>query len=605
MKQRKQKFVHYSKLRLSASAYFYRYCKGAHKDFRKRIETLFDKIKSGREIVDDGIHIEAVNKTPKGKGCPKCRVSALCFPYKSKVPFIADDPKEIKYAYLCIVDFDGYLVISKKNIVLPASFMDELSPIPAKTLSEFLLTNESLFESIATTNMARSDSAIRGKSYTARDLAVSLPNIGNNSYALNRMRIFNAKIKERSSLHLTTSRVTQSNHSKEEFKDYLIWAARMCDAIKKAGAKKKKQRPTSALFLGNFAEPSSYEEEYEQLEPIACLFLPDAVNTIREHLEGGEDEDALKLANELKGTTHDTIKINSSTGKGKWLSYKMQLELTKQGIKLISEDLDKIKFADPQNTDVRISVSSYLNRNNSFVVYFKDNCKSYYNKLLYEDKNLLGNIQCVKRLIRGDIKPSFCGSEKGTTPKGLKFKNSLFAWAEDTQMSDYDYFICDDSSGEWADYIGISESKVSLYHMKAKGGNSAETSIADTYEVLEQALKNLCWLRPNDETIKKRTASRWKDGRVVAAPKIPRMRKGKCNEKVCDAWAAAKNNVQTKYAVHIVTCALSRQSAVDLISQAKLAPEREPRGLHLIWLLSSLYTACLEQNAELVIHCKQ
>ena len=605
MKQRKQKFVHYSKLRLSASAYFYRYCKGAHKDFRKRIETLFDKIKSGREIVDDGIHIEAVNKTPKGKGCPKCRVSALCFPYKSKVPFIADAPKEIKYAYLCIVDFDGYLVISKKNIVLPASFMDELSPIPAKTLSEFLLTNESLFESIATTNMARSDSAIRGKSYTARDLAVSLPNIGNNSYALNRMRIFNAKKKERSSLHLTTSRVSQSNHSKEEFKDYLIWAARMCDAIKKAGAKKKKQRPTSALFLGNFAEPSSYEEEYEQLEPIACLFLPDAVNTIRERLEGEEDGDALKLANKLKGASLDTIKINSSTGKGKWLSYKMQLELTKQGIKLISEELDKIKFAwDPHNPDAKISVRSYLNRNKAFVVFFKDICKNYFNNTLYEDKNLLGNIERVKELIRGDVAPSYCGSEKGTNKSGKKFAKSLFAWAENTQKREYDYLICDDGSGEWADYIGISKQKVSLYHMKAKGGSSAKTRIMDTYDVLGQALKNLCWLRPGDVALEKLAVPRW-EGLVGAGRNIRRMRAKGSAQNAYKTWKAAKSDVETKYAVHVVTSAFSCKEVKGMIDKAMVSPESESRGLRLVWLLSGLYTACLEQNAELVIHCKE
>lgn len=596
--------IPYSRLRLSASAYFYRYGKGEPKDFRKLVGPLFEKIKKEKKIRITSILIRAVNKIPKVEGCSKCRVSALCFKYKSKVSFIANGPEETKYAYLCIVDLDGFIVISKKNIVLPASFMEELTPVPAQTLSECLLTNASRFESIATTNMARSDSAIRGKSYTARDLAVSLPNIGNNTYALNRMRIFNAKKKERSSLHLTTSRISQSNQSKEEFKDYLIWAAKMRDIIKKAGAKKGK-RPTSALFLGNFAEPSSYEEEYEQLEPIACLFLPDAVNTIRERLEGEKDEAALELANKLKGASLDTIKINSSTGKGKWLSYKMQLELTKQGIKLISEELDKIKLAwDPHNPDAKISVRSYLNRNKSFVVFFKDICKNYFNNTLYEDKNLLGNVERVKELIRGDVALSYCGSEKETNKSGKKFAESLFAWAEDTQKKEYDYLICDDGSGEWADYIGISKQKVSLFHMKAKGGSSAKTRIMDTYDVLGQALKNLCWLRPSDVALEKLAVPRWK-GLVGAGCNIRRMRTKGSAQNAYMTWKAAKSDVETKYAVHVVTSAFSCKEVKGMINKAMVSPESEPRGLRLVWLLSGLYTACLEQNAELVIHCKE
>lgn len=589
----------YNNLLLGSSACFYTRKDGRYSFFGKReVEKLFSTIKGSSKCW------KIISDPPTDftlKDGTTCKVSALCYPITHKVSFVDAELIEKRYAYICIVDFGGFIAVNSKNITLPSDFLEQLTAIPPKTLSECLLTNDSLFESIATINTARSDSAIRSKSYTARDLAVSLPNIGNNSYALNRMRILNSG--GHSTLYLNTSRISQSNQRKP-FGEYVEWVAQMRKKINPEETKEE-MRPSTALFLGNFAEPSSYEEEYEQLEPIACLFLANAVNTIRERLEEEKDEAAHELANKLTDTLHDIIKIDSSSGEGEWLSYKLKLDLTRQGIKLISEELDKIKFAwNPQNPEAKISVRSYLNRHNAFVVYFKDICKNYFNNTLYEDKNLLGNIERVKELIRGDVAPSYCGSEKGTNKSGKKFAKSLFAWAENTQKREYDYLICDDGSGEWADYIGISKQKVSLYHMKAKGGSSAKTRIMDTYDVLGQALKNLCWLRPGDVALEKLAVPRWK-GLVGAGRNIRRMRAKGSAQNAYKTWKAAKSDVETKYAVHVVTSAFSCKEVKGMIDKAMVSPESESRGLRLVWLLSGLYTACLEQNAELVIHCKK
>lgn len=622
MQHGKKKLMPYSRLRLSASAYFYRYGKGKPKDFRKLVGPLFEKIKKEKKIRITSILIRAVNKIPKVEGCSKCRVSALCFRYKSKVPFIADDAKETKYAYLCIVDFDGFIVISKKNIVLPASFMEELTPVPAQTLSECLLTNASRFESIATTNMARSDSAIRGKSYTARDLAVSLPNIGNNTYALNRMRIFNAKKKERSSLHLTTSRISQSNQSKEEFKDYLIWAAKMRDIIEGAPQDDASSKPTTCSFIENFAKTTAYKDNGEDLTPKACLILPEHIAAIQEGLESTRTtvSDNCELLEQIKGKTNEVFMLSPGAEKdtyvGNWYSYNLKVKKQGGAIKLLSEKLGKVMFApDKDAPDDRISILQYLNAENCFVVYFDNSTKCYYNKNLYEDSNLLGNIKRYESILKDDVDAQYCMEEKRLNADADMFCDSLFAWVEEKCKDDYDYLILEDMGPEWADYIGIGDGKISLFHLKAKSkaktkaedkakDKSEETGplqISALHEVISQAQKNIGLLRPNEDLLK-RHEKKWKRD-WQGKEGFTRLRRGKNIDDAVELWQKNNYDINTSYEVHIATNSLSRKAALDTLMKAQNSSEPPVNALHLAWLLSGLLSACLEQNAKLFIHC--
>ncbi|RUT33710.1 DEAD/DEAH box helicase [Paenibacillus zeisoli] len=75
------------------------------------------------------------------------------------------------------------------------------------------------------------------------------------------------------------------------------------------------------------------------------------------------------------------------------------------------------------------------------------------------------------------------------------------------QQDDFDYLIYDHGSGEIADYITIRETdhklEVVLYHVKAMGGKRYNSDLGDIYEVTQQAIKSIIWLKSRGTLLEK------------------------------------------------------------------------------------------------------
>lgn len=73
--------------------------------------------------------------------------------------------------------------------------------------------------------------------------------------------------------------------------------------------------------------------------------------------------------------------------------------------------------------------------------------------------------------------------------------------------TNYDYVIFDHGSGEIADYVAISVSKIEIivyfYHAKGKSSAKFNSSVGDVYEVLGQSIKSLIWLKNKGTLISK------------------------------------------------------------------------------------------------------
>jgi len=87
-----------------------------------------------------------------------------------------------------------------------------------------------------------------------------------------------------------------------------------------------------------------------------------------------------------------------------------------------------------------------------------------------------------------------------------------------SEDSSYSYIIHDHGTGEIADFISIieeeNELKVSLFHVKAMKAKQFNSSVNDIYEVLQQAIKSIIWLK-NKSTLSQKIDDRRKSGKCV------------------------------------------------------------------------------------------
>lgn len=94
------------------------------------------------------------------------------------------------------------------------------------------------------------------------------------------------------------------------------------------------------------------------------------------------------------------------------------------------------------------------------------------------------------------------------------------------EKDSFDYLIYDHGSGEIADYITIKENDQSLetvlYHAKAMKGISFNSDVGDIYEVTQQAVKSIIWLKSGGWLLEK-IKSRRKGGHCI-------FQKGEFNE---------------------------------------------------------------------------
>ena len=80
------------------------------------------------------------------------------------------------------------------------------------------------------------------------------------------------------------------------------------------------------------------------------------------------------------------------------------------------------------------------------------------------------------------------------------------------ERDDYSYLIFDHGTGEIADYITITEQnstiEVVLYHVKAMRGLNFNSDVNDIYEVTQQAIKSIIWLKSRGSLLDKIKARR-------------------------------------------------------------------------------------------------
>ncbi|WP_159470336.1 hypothetical protein [Dyadobacter sp. 3J3] len=537
--------------------------------------------------------------------------SICVFKYTTKPTFIEEgltNWDEEKIAYLLIVEIEDYIIVNKKNISKIQDFLKQFKPLDYSVLSTLFVTDDTSFEKFSLKNLNVSDKAVREKTIEAIDLKENFSALGASNYLLNSLRLKNND--EKTSLMLNSSRINKFG-KKNSIENFCFWSKNLVQQIK--------NHTNSSTFLSIFAEPQDYEALKDGLVPISILFN---FSNIYTDFEQGlinrvivrytiQDEEILDkeinlidfLAKFERLCKVDTIagvhSINNTTSKD------LEIKLNDKSITIRSQKLKNVKLI--QDNGNEISVTDYINGKNSFIINFDNIDLAYSNRKLFKDSRLIGSIPNFLKIFKIHNDLNNITSEKGAflTTSTLFENNSLFGFVENNFQNDFDFFICDDLSKEWADHIGISENKISFFHSKHKIANASASAFQD---IVGQAQKNLGNLTPQDFQLESKrniwnSTYNSSDGVNTL---IARSRRGQNSNQIIDQFKETIKNPYLRKEVILV---------IDFISKSNLEIylENLVNGVHfnernetiqILWFISSLISSCLELNTEVTIYCK-
>tara|TARA_B100001059_G_scaffold227998_1_gene258511 strand:+ start:520 stop:2343 length:1824 start_codon:yes stop_codon:yes gene_type:complete len=601
-------------LEIAEGAYFYKKKTGKELS-QTAIKKIFidlskEKMTRSHTIKEERISIN-INGTV-------ANLSICVFKKKFKPSFFKrfiEDEYEIKFCYILLLEYKDFIVVSKKNVASSSTLNTYLESIDYSTLSRLYAGEESKFHKLSLDNLDVSDLALRKKTVEALALESSFSTFGANNYAINNMRI--SSNGHLFSLSLNTARINRHS-GKVNITDFCEWMADVCEDVNNFTA--------SNSFIDSFALPVPFEERIKTLIPSGILFKLGII------LESINDDSLVKVSTSIKGQEVD-LELEKYIAKydqvldvfcidNKFIAASNQhpylfnfigieLKILKKSIKIKSEVLKSIKltFSDGEE----ISLEEYINNNNCFVVTFNDPKIAYNSKKLFENGQLLSNIDSFMSVFESCDELSDVESEKGRfTNSSENFSScSIFNKVENTVNSCAPYMFLDDLGNEWADHIAVSDGVIEFYH--SKHGNEG-LSASKFQDVVGQAQKNLGNFVPpvhRIDTKKQKWNKKFKikdSNNQSVQTNISRIRRapeGRSIDECLDFYKAQLLKPNLRKVVYLVVNFISKSRLYDNLIALRdgEAVERKNEIIQILWFISSLISSCKEQGTEVKIIC--
>lgn len=543
----------------------------------------------------------------------KLQYSICIFKFKKQPSFI-DEPipgwDEQKLAYLLIIDFKDYVLISKKNISgVDELLYQDLNSIDYTTLSTLFLNDDTSFERFSLNNTSVSSDSLRGKIVEAYDLKKSFPTFGAGRYVLNSLRINNRN--EKTSIVFNTSRIIKFGE-KKNINNLIDWSWKIIEKL-------RSHVPINT-FLSVFAEPIDYEAYRDTVRPISVLF-----NTIRLHeeIENNtiiscelklEDGRTKSIAfKRLLGYFQNVFSIEEDNSNGvtvfkieSHLVNDVEVSLNKKSITFTSKKLSKIVLNFENGNEQNLI--AYFNINNDFVINFENLSYVYTNRKLFKDSKLIGNIDNFIDIFKGSQALRYVSSEKGdfSAASTTFTDSSVFSFVEENLINTADYAFFDDRGDEWADYIKLKNNTISFIHVKYSNSQLSATSF---HEIVGQALKNIGNFNPSIDRLEGTKQTQWNRNYITDSgieTSITRLRKG---DSVANGIANYKRillNPNIEKEVVLAINFISRANLKAKMEQLKAGDSFRERKqvIQILWLISSLISSCVENGIGIHIYCK-
>lgn len=533
------------------------------------------------------------------------KYSVIVFKYHKKAAFIdqpIDDWEESKLAFLCIIDFDDYIVILRRNISSISDFLSDFEPLDYSVLTSIYINEETTYEKFTMDNISISPSAIRQKMLESLNLQETLSGLGLQNYTLSNARIRQGD--QQIGLALKTSRINNLGEKKDIYSVFQ-WAQNIITLVE--------NHQTTEGFLSSFAKPINFGDYYQALVPNAVLitlsklYADFETGKIRRcYIKYKDREKDFNLLKFLHGF-ETYIEINHNNGAfllPHSIINDLNLAIFPKSIRLRSKKLSNVYIEYENNYNTKIL--SVVNYSNSFITTFEDAEFIYTNRKLFQDNRLLGNIDILLKIFLPYQNLLNTTEEKGSfsTTTTQFSSTTIFGFVEEEFRKDYEYFVCDDLSKEWADFIGLSDASIAFFHAKSSDKILSASAFQD---VVGQALKNLGNILPTDDqfNIKRNLwgANYKNDGCIT---QIPRIRTGQTSTNLINDYKKIKKYPNLNKSVYLVVDFISKSTLEDRLIKLKNNENFRERNevIQILWFISSLISSCTDAGTQVFICCK-
>lgn len=586
---------------VSDNAYFYKRVKTFDSQI---IEALFNTISSDK--IDDFL----LNEIKEVKNL--VTYSICVYKFYSKPNFLDESvvtETEIKYAFIIIIEYDDYVVISKRNISSLKTFNDYIDNLDYLTLSRLYVTDKTLFEKFNMLNMNISDRALRNKTVQAINLKDNFSSLGANKYILQNIRI--RENNNLISMAFNTSKISRLS-TKNDLENLFNWIVKVVEDIKSFKPKD--------TYLDIFAQSLDFAQHINTAKPIGILFdfsrlLEQTEKIEYNYLDGrkisiekfSKNFSRLFLISETTLPNGDIrYEINTANEKKMKIDKTLILKKNKISISIQSKKLENIVFHRIDRT--KINLTDYLRNNSNFLVTFDSIDLVYYTKKLFRDSRLMQNIENFISVFKTIKELNDTVSEKGEdtlSPTDTVFKaDSVFGLTVNSIAKNDDFLICDDLGKEWADFIGIKGESIIFYH--CKHGDSVMSAKA-FHDIVGQALKNIGKLTPSDSDLKnKKIWGEYYKGKKVQT-KIKRLIRGVSVARFLYNFSHIVFRPNHRREINLVVDFISKKDLTSRLQTLRKTQTCKGKSevIQILWFLSSLIATCQENFIDINIYSKE
>ena len=521
---------------------------------------------------------------------------------------------ERKFAYLFIIEYDEYVVISKRNIPSIKKLRDNLKMINYEVLRSALLKEDVKFQRFGMSNTDISTASIRSKMVEANNLKDVFPTIGANTFKLNSYRMElpqeNGHAGSLISVTMDSSKINQIGiHA--NWQDFINWVKKMINEIKSYSGNDKDS------FLSVFAQPVHYLLEYDSEKLVPNALLIQIFNLINDNSivritcrdeETGEDEELNKTKLYEKYSKALDVHPNETGTYDICLDEEIIgiINVKEEGIQIESDKLNKVTL-EIENDD-KISLLKYIVDNGFYIIHFEAPYLKYTNNELFKDAFLWDRLDEFMDVFEKDEKLKDIVSEKGENFDNNQSSfqhNTLFHYCENKYAKDGCIMVCDDLGTEWADYILIGKDSVKLFVAKHK---ALSFSASAFHEVVGQAQKNLGVFFPLSsmwDRKREKWSNNYKDSGVQTS--IRRIRtEGATAEDAINLWKKALNSANYRRDVYLVIDFISKQELQEQLQMIRNGENtaKKKEAIPILWILSSFISSCQNMNIGVHITCQ-
>jgi len=575
---------------LTENAYFFVITKAISK---KTIEIVLAKAASNKK----GQFIYKKIKEPQSFGGLSFLISSVVFKYETLPSFLTSGTEvEIKYGYLIVLEYKGFLVISKRGTDEFIELLDNnISEIDYNTLSKFKLNSSTQYKKLGVNNLDTSKGVMRRATYEAEDVKGALSTIATANKIVSSLKIKNSS--GLTSISIGTSRVNDFGY-KLSIQEFCRWCDKICTQINSFSP--------ANTYLDNFAEPLNYSKEIASLQPTSILFN---FSPLLDAYESGVisevyyENSGRKRKINLKSVIEDydfclDIEYDKVT-KNYEIKNKFDATLIlKKGKNNITLSGSKVKNIYIEYTTGEVSnLLNTVNRDSLYIVSFSNFDIRYSTRTLFKDNKLLGNIDYFLKSFETTKSLRSATSEKGkVTSTSLSFDATSIFGIIETSICTEKYLLCDDLGDEWADYIGFTPSSViRFYHAKS---SSKRFSASAFHDLVSQAIKNI----GNFDFNKDLTTKKAKISTLYGGSKIGRLRKGNISTCFKDLKETYNSPNITREIVLVINFLDKLQLETEL-KKLKTGGAKN-QTVQILWLLSTLIGTCQERGINVRVITK-